>query len=199
MLDWLFSGLKQFTAEMVFLIFTLIGLCFSAGSLILGGHDADHDTDHDAGGDHDQDDHGSGHGVINFSSMLSIRGLSLMATGFGSFGYITMHFSHKILLSSVVGVMGAFALAIPALALVEVFFKQQASSLVSADELVGCEGNATLTIPAAGNGRGEVVVYKSGARFYKPATTQDVSAIPSGTPVRVVRATPDLLIVTRAL
>jgi membrane protein implicated in regulation of membrane protease activity len=61
----------------------------------------------------------------------------------------------------------------------------QASGNLAADAVVGCEGTVYLAIPANGGGRVTVIV--QGRQRECDAVSADGVALPTGTPVRVVR------------
>ncbi len=194
MIDWVLGLFRQTAAEVLFFSICLAGAVISAFSLVFGGHgDADSGDGDSGDGDHaEQGDHG-----IGFASLFSVRGVSLLATGFGGVGYLVYHRTQKPLLASVAGIIGAFALAIPGLWFIHMFFQQQASSLVSSDHLEGKQGSVVLSIPGAGAGRGEVSLVVSGTPMVKPAVTNDPETIKKGSMVRVVRSSAEVVEVTR--
>ena len=176
MFDWLFSWFRESATEAIFLSIAVAGALFSAFSLLFGGDvdaDGDFDVDHDGG-----DGHGYGPGV------LSIRGLSLLATGFGAVAYIVYHYTNLLLVSSVSGILSGWVFAFIMLALVRVFFQQQASSLVTANQIPGTTGMVTTAIPAGGCG--EVRLTVAGRQVTRTASTEG-DPLPLGTLVRVVR------------
>ena len=175
MINQILESLKGSTAEIIFLSICLSGAVISGFSLLFGGHGDD--VDHgEAGGDHDGD-HGPG--------LLSIRGLSLFATGFGGFAFLVHYYIGKVLISSVAGILSGSVFALVGVAFVSLFFKQQASSLITPSQMSGAIGIVNTPIP--GEGFGEVFLTVADQQIARRATTEGSNAIPSGTQVRVVR------------
>src|SRR5262245_19965441 len=104
MVHWLTGVLASATTAITFVTLCLVGVVFSAFSLVMGGHGGDHGVDHDVGHDighdighadvsHDADashdsagDHDGG-GTFSVG-MFSVRGVALLCTGFGGIGFL---------------------------------------------------------------------------------------------------------------
>lgn len=183
MIDWIFSFFQGTTAGLVFLSICLAGAVFSAFSLIFGGDsDAEADADTDLDLDHDVD-HGNGNG--EGPGALSLRSISLFATGFGGVAFLVHNFTGRLLVSSVAGLLSGWVLAAIALAAIRAIYQQQASSMISTTQMTGATGMVTTAIPTAGYG--EVLLTVAGRQITRRATTADQAAIPDGTAVRVVK------------
>jgi len=191
MANFVLSLFEDSLAQITFFSIFLAGMVFTLVSLLFGG-DADSDFDADHGDfDHDVDHgHGVGHGDSGGADshgpgFLSIRGASLMMVGFGGVAYIVQHLFGKVLLASVAGAMSGWVFAFACLAMFRVFLRQQATSGVTAAEIVGSLGVVTTSIPPGKPG--EVMLSVSGRQMNKMATSELDEAIPSGARVKVDR------------
>lgn len=189
MIDWFFHSVQESMAQLIFFSIFLAGLVFSVGSLILGGgHD---DAGHDFFGGHDADtDAGDGHGDHgghegDSLGFFSIRGISLMATGFGGLSFIIYSVTRKLLLASAGGLMFAWVFAGILLLMLRTLKKQQASSLIDPQRIVGATGMVTTTVPA--DAFGEVRISVDGTDIVRMARSEVKRELPTGTVVRVVR------------
>jgi hypothetical protein len=200
MLHWLSDILASATTTITFFTIFLVGVVFSAFSLILGGHghsdhdvshDADHDIghdtgDHDSGGDHDgSTDHADGDAgahPLNVG-MLSVRGVALLSTGFGGIGFLVFVTTERLLLSTVLGFAGGYVFAFAVL-----------YTLINVSSAVGAHGIVTVSIPE--NGLGEVSFSVSGMEMFRPARSANHLPIKSGTRVQVNQITGGTLVVT---
>jgi len=143
-------------------------------TLMLGGgdHDFDHDADHDGGSDH---------------HWFSLKVLSAFATAFGASGAIARAYGlphgWALIAALAVGcIVGSIADFI-----ITLFFRQQASSLISADQLVGRAGAVTLTIPP--DSYGEVTVEFAGQSFSRRARSENAAtSIRAGERVEILTA-----------
>jgi membrane protein implicated in regulation of membrane protease activity len=216
MLHWFSDILASATTTITFFTIFLVGVVFSAFSLILGGHgdhgadhdvghDFGHDTGHDAGhdGSADHGDHGADHndgglGISGFFAvgMFSVRGVALLATGFGGFGFLIFTLTQKILFSTAAALVGGYIFAFLVLYTLKVFKAQQANSLVSSSSAIGVEGIVTVSIPE--DGLGEVSLRVSGTEMFKPARSANRGPIKSGTRVQVNQISGGTLVVTPA-
>lgn len=194
MINWMSNLLEAGTALLVFASLALLGTAVSIFSMLFGGdHDSDHDfshdvsADHDAGGDHHGDSHDGGHGLSFswlFLPVLSVRGMSLLATGFGALGFITYYLTEKLLFSCVVGMFSGWLFAFAGLMLVRMFMKQQANSLVYNQSLIGETAIVITSIPQ--NGMGEVTLQVPGlGKIARTATSKQ--PVGRGRSVKVVR------------
>ena len=197
MFQWLARTIASTTTTVTFFTIFLVGVVFSAFSLVFGGHgdNADHDAGssdigHDA--DHAGDGHGSGHhdgdsGGFFSVGMFSVRGIALLSTGFGGFGFLIFAATQKVIFSTAGGLVGGYIFAFLVLYTLKIFKSQQANSLVAMSAAVGLEGIVTVSIPE--NGLGEVNLLVSGSEMFKPARSDNGMPIRSGTSVRVKSVT----------
>jgi membrane protein implicated in regulation of membrane protease activity len=218
MLHWFSDIIASATTTITFFTIFLVGVVFSAFSLILGGHsdhgadhdvghdfghdaghDAGHDGGHDSGSDHG--DHGGDHGDGGFGvssffavGMFSVRGVALLATGFGGIGFLIFTLTQKILFSTAAALVGGYIFAFVVLYTLKVFKAQQANSLVSSSSAIGAEGIVTISIPE--DGLGEVSLRVSGTEMFKPARSVNRGPIKSGTRVQVNQISGGTLVVT---
>ena len=156
------------------LIFIVLAICgfFVLSISLLFGHDVDHGVDHYFG------DHG--HGTSLFSTTI----ISLFMTGFGASGAIAAYYQWSTLAASMVGVVFGFCLGGLGYFLSNLFYKQQADSLVRTSELIGQVG--TVTVGIAPNGIGEVTIHFKGQTFYYSAKTRDGSPASTGSTAKII-------------
>ena len=200
MLHWLTGVLASATTAITFFTLFLVGVVFSAFSLVMGGHGGDHGVDHDIGHDighdadvsHDTDashdsggDHdGAGGGTFSVG-MFSVRGVALLCTGFGGIGFLVYTATGKVYFSTAAALVGGYVFAFIVLYTLKVFKAQQANSLVNMNSAVGTPGVVTVSIPE--DGLGEVSLVISGVEMFRSARSQDGKPIRSGSQVRVSR------------
>jgi hypothetical protein len=210
MFHWFTDILVSTTTTLTFFTIFLVGVVFSAFSLIMGAHSdtADHDISHDFGHDgdaHDGGDHGDhdGHegGDAAFYSpfsvgMFSVRGVALLATGFGGLGFLIYSATEKLLFSTASALIGGYLFAFVVLYTLKIFKSQQANSLVNTASAIGAQGIVTVSIPE--DGMGEVSLLVSGVEMFKPAVSAGSGPIKSGTRVRVNQITGGTLVVSPA-
>jgi len=187
MSGWIMSLFGGSLALLVYASLFVSGLMFFLFSVLVGGdadsdidvdgHDGDLDHGHDGDGDHE------GHGP----SVLSVRGIFLMMTGYGGVGFIAQHYSGKILFSSVVGIVSGWALAALIMFVMRLAYQQQSDSGIQARDIIGAYGMVTLTIPGKGK-FGEVSISASGNQMNRPAVSEDGKMIANGTRIRVVHS-----------
>lgn len=193
MIEYLFgstiTGVYTFIAnamtELTFLAICVAGLIVCGFSLIFGGHDTDANTDGVEMGD---GNNGDGHGP----GMLSVRGLSLLAVGFGAVGYLVYHYTGKPLVASVSGLASGCLFAFLGLVMLRALLRQQSNLLIDTSAVIGATGMVVVAIPVAG--RGEVTLTVQGQQISRVATTQG-GAIPEGTLVRVLNSTGGVIVV----
>lgn len=196
MYEWLTQALANTTATVVFFSIFLLGVSFSTLSLLFGGdHDADSDVDiGDADGDFDGGDHDVGDGDGDAGGdgdashgmhigVLSVRGIALLATGFGGAGFVTQIYTQKPIFSTVVAMVFGYLFALGVLSLLKVFKSQQANSLIQTKSAISTTGVVTISIPRGE--LGEVRINIDGVEVTSMARSSGDQAIPSGTRVRV--------------
>jgi hypothetical protein len=209
MFNWLTDILASTTTTVTFFTIFLVGVVFSAFSLILGGHsdhadhDIGHDVGHDAGSDHDSGDSSAEHGDIDvgihslFSvGMFSVRGVALLATGFGGIGFLIFIATGRIMFSTAAAFVGGYIFAFAVLYTLKIFKAQQANSLVRLSSAVGAQGVVTVSIPE--DGLGEVSLLVGGVEMFKPARSVTGAAIKSGSRVQVNQISGGTLLVSPA-
>lgn len=173
--------------ELTFLGICIAGLIVCGASLIFGGHDGDFDGDH--GGDlfgHD------GHGHEQGPGMLSMRGLSLLAVGFGAVGYLTYHYTQKPLFASLTGLASGWLFAFVSLLVLKALLRQQSNALINTSAIIGSSGIVMVTIPEGGYG--EVALTVQGQQLTRVATAQG-GAIEHGITVRILNSAGGVLVV----
>lgn len=200
-MNWVIEAVASATATMTFFGIFAVGTAFSVFSLVMGGHgEGDHDIGHDFLGHdaHDGADHdGDGHeGDSNFFHVgfLSVRGMALLATGFGGVGFLVQVYTGKVLFSTLSGLVFGYLFAFVVLYVMKMFRAQQANSLISMDQAKGKEATVVTSIPA--NGAGEVRFELAGQEMVKMAFSKDGGSIRSGSSVRIDRVTGGSLVVS---
>jgi membrane protein implicated in regulation of membrane protease activity len=171
---------------LVFAAIAIAAFVIVAGSFLFG-HDHDMDHDHDLG--HDVDAGDSEPTISVFSSKV----MATMLMGFGTAGAIAKYYQANYVVASLVGVLFGLVLAAVMYLILNLFYKQQASSLVATESAVGRTGTVTVSI---GEGSmGEVGVHVDGQYCNYSASAADNRPIAKGQPVRVVRTVGSQLIV----
>ena len=187
MIDWASNLLSEGLASLVFASLAIVGAIISIVSMLFGGDhdsDVDHDVDHGGDGDHgDHGDSGVGFGWLLYP-VMSVRGMSLLATGFGALGYITFYITEKLLYSCIVGALSGWLFAFVGFMLIRTFKKQQSNSLVQNESLIGLEAIVTLSIPEDGMGEVTLIVPGQG-QIRRTAVSSQL--IRSGRPVKIIR------------
>ena len=176
------SGLG-FNALTVFLVATVAGFLFLLASFFLGdlfqhlGWDVDLGTD-------------GGHQMGWFDS----RVLSIFVTAFGGFGAIGMLLGLGVFISSLFGLTGGIALAVAVLWFGRLLFRQQASSSVSAYQLIGRIAEVTVAIPPSGVGQ---IRCRVGAeRVEKLARSRSAEIIATGAKVVIEEIAEEMVFVS---
>ncbi len=168
---------------LVFVIIGLVGFFFLIVSALFGG-------DHDGGLDHDHD---IGHDVG--PNPFSLRIISLFLTGFGATGAIGQSYGLGYPVSAAIGVVSGAIMGYAGYSLIHMFMRQQASSTVSDEDMVGILGQVSVAIPAGGLGQVEVLV--RGKRHYPSARALREEAIAEGAQVKVVRCAGNQVVVEK--
>ncbi|OGY88619.1 MAG: hypothetical protein A3B30_03595 [Candidatus Komeilibacteria bacterium RIFCSPLOWO2_01_FULL_52_15] len=194
---WLGYLFGDSLALLVFFSIFSAGMVFTLFSLIFGGdHDgADHGGDMHAG-DHAGDQHGDSDSEQQGPGMFSVRGISILATGFGGVAFIVEYLTGKPVVSSIAGVAVAWPFAVLCLMLYRFFIHQGASSHIRPSQFMNALGVVVTGIPVGE--LGEVAVNIEGAaQVTKMAVARGGEALPTGTPVRVIEYLGDRLVVER--
>ncbi len=176
----LLSPVNAFT---VFLAIASVGFIFLLLSLVFG-EIFDHFGD---GVDHDMDHGGPG--------FFSTRTMCAFITAFGSVGAIGVHYGLSPVVSSVLGVITGMIFAAIIYLFATFLYRQQATSEMRAEDLVGQIGRVVVTIPAGGIGQ---VRCRMGEELVdKIARTHEAESIPENTAVRVEQVLGETVIVRK--
>ena len=168
---------------LVFVIIGMVGFFFLLVAALFGGdHDGGMDQGHDFG-------HDAG------PSPFSLRIISLFLTGFGATGAIAQSYGLGYPLSSGLGVAFGMLVGYAGFTLIHMFMKQQASSTVSDEDLVGVVGQVSVAIPAGG--LGQVGLTARGQRHYPSARGLRDEAIEEGAQVKVIRSAGNQVVVEK--
>jgi membrane protein implicated in regulation of membrane protease activity len=169
---------------LVFAAIGMVGFFFLIVSALFGGH-ADHEMDHSV-------DHGHEAGP----SWFSTRVIAMFLTGFGATGAIARVYDLNYPLSTALGVTTGVLVGAAGFQLIHFFMRQQASSTVMEEEMVG--RLATVTVPIPSSGLGQVVLEVKGRRIFPSARATSDAAIEEGAQVKVVRSSGSQVVVERA-
>jgi membrane protein implicated in regulation of membrane protease activity len=168
MWEWL-SNLSSLS---VFLAVGALGFLFLLFSFLFG--EFFEEVDFDEGADLDLDD---GPGVF------SLRTLAVFITGLGGLGAITELRGAGAMVSAFVGLTGGVALAGAVYGFARYLYRQQSSSHITAEELIGRRAEVTVAIPASGVGQARCLVGET--MVEKIARSRDGDAISAGVAVRI--------------
>ena len=187
----MFNRVNEFltgvVTELTFLAICAAGLVFCVFSLLFGG-DADGDADGGSADGHDgSDGHDHGPGV------LSLRGISLLANGFGATGFLVFNYTGKPLIASVSGLAAGWVFAFICMLMLRAATRQESNSLIDTSAIVGSTGIVTLSIPE--NGLGEVALSVDGRELNKVASAKGGTEIQYGSRVRVLEAAGGMVVV----
>jgi membrane protein implicated in regulation of membrane protease activity len=127
--------------------------------------------------------------------VFSLRTLSIFLTGLGGLGAIAQLRGADAAISAAVGLAGGLTLAGLVYFFARYLYRQQSSSLVVIDELIGQRAEVIVSIPA--NGVGQVRCQLGEAMVEKIARSMDGEVISLGAPVRIEGITGETAIVRR--
>jgi membrane protein implicated in regulation of membrane protease activity len=173
---------SHISALSVFLGIAALGFLFLLVSLVFGEIFDHVDFAHDF-------DHG-GPGV------LSPRVVSVFMTAFGGFGAIGTYLGYGVFPSSFFGLAGGVALATVIYLFARFLYSQQASSMVTTSDLVGCTAQVTVGIPMDGSGRVRCLIGES--IVDKTARSKTGREIPNNAIVRIDEIVGESVIVSPA-
>lgn len=173
---------------LLFVTIALAAFLIVAGSFLFGH---DHDLGHDQDLSHDAEAAGSEPTV----SIFSIKVIGTLLMGFGAAGAIARFYGANVLGASLIGLGSGLVLGAIMYALLNLFYSQQASSLVATDDILGRSG--TVTVSISEGGVGEVGLNIAGQYMTRLAASSDGQAIARGQAVRVVRTVGSQLIVDK--
>jgi membrane protein implicated in regulation of membrane protease activity len=175
--------LHAVSAFTVFLAIAAVGFVFLMVSLFFGEIFEHFDTslDHDL-------DHGG-------PSFFSPRVMSVFVTAFGGVGAVATYYRIGPVPASLLGFASGLVLSSIVLAFARFLYRQQASSDVRVNDLLGQPGRVVITIPAGGVGQvrcrvGEELVDKI-------ARARDGALIPENSAVRIEEVLGETVVVTR--
>lgn len=172
-----------FNALTVFLTAAAAGFLFLLASFFLGdlfeqiGWDVDLGTD-------------GGHEMGWFDT----RVLSIFVTAFGGIGAISLLLGLGVVAGSLLGLAGGIALGAAVFWFGRMLFRQQASSSVSAHQLIGRLAEVTVAIPPGGIGR--ILCRLDAERVEKLARSQNAAPIALGTKVIIEEIAEEMVIVS---
>lgn len=173
----------------IFISIALAAFIIVAGSFLFG-HDTDTGTDAEDVG-HDTD----GGGAEPTISVFSTKVIGTLLMGFGAAGAIAMYYGASHVTASLIGVLCGLVLGGIMYLVLEVFYGQQSTSLVSTSAAVGCTGS--VTVPIGDGETGEVGLYLGGQYRTFSATSLDGKAVPKGQTVTIVKNLGSHLIVEK--
>lgn len=173
-----------FNALTMFLITAVGGFIFLLASFFLG------DLFEQIGLDVELEADGFGDGAPGF---FDSRVLSVFLTAFGGFGFIGMKLGAGIVVSSLCGLAGGVLLGAVVFWFARLLYQQQASSSVSAFDLVGRIAQVTVAIPPGGIG--QIVCRIGQERVEKLARTKSEAEIKTGATVVISEIADEAVIV----
>jgi len=172
------------SAQMVFFVIAIIGFIFLLGSFFLG----DLFEQIGLGGELEPDGIADG-----MPGWFDSRVLSVFVTAFGGFGFISLKFGAGIVLSSLFGLASGVLLGAVVLWFARLLHRQQASSSISAFDLVGRIAQVTVTIPQGGIG--QISCRVGPERIEKLARANNAAEIKAGATVVISEIADEAVIV----
>jgi membrane protein implicated in regulation of membrane protease activity len=176
------ESLSDISPLAVFLAIAAIGFVFLLASLILG------DIFDSFGMDTGVDGAADGHGF------LDSRVISVLVTSFGGFGAIGIQMGLGIVASSLIGLAGGIVLGGLVSLFARFLYKQQSSSTVGTEQMVG--RTAQVIVSIAPGSLGQVSCRVGEERIEKLARSRDNLEIKAGAMVRVEAIAGDSVIVS---
>jgi membrane protein implicated in regulation of membrane protease activity len=173
---------------LVFVAIAVASFILVAGSFLFG-------HDHDVGQDHGDMGHDADSGAEPTISIFSTKVLGTLFMGFGAAGAIGRLYGLSQLGASLAGLVCGAVLGGAMYVVLEVFYSQQSTSLISTNSAVGCRG--TVTVSIGDNQMGEVGLSVEGQYVTHSASAMDGKSIPKGYTVRVVKSMGSHLIVEK--
>jgi membrane protein implicated in regulation of membrane protease activity len=182
-----FNGL-----EMFFLACAIIGGFFVLFKLILQFAGSDTHTDVGVEGDIGIDAH-------HVDSDLGFRLISMhgLSAFFMMFGLVGLAFYRQSQVGAIISIIGAVAAGMASVWVIGKLFQGaanlQSSGTLKTADTVGSTGTVYLSIPEGGTGRVSLN-FQNRLREFN-ATEKNGSAVPTGTPIRVVHVNANILVV----
>jgi membrane-bound ClpP family serine protease len=174
---------------LIFLAIAIGSFILIAGSFLFGH---DHDTDHGDVG-HGVDGHDVGHDMEPTISFFSLKVIATLTMGFGAAGAIARQYGADYLVASLIGLGVGIVLSLLMYFLLDIIYKQQASSLVQTSSAIGQTGIVQTGI--APGEFGEVSLNLAGQYMTYLAKSAAGKNIPKGRTVKVVGAVGSELLV----
>jgi membrane protein implicated in regulation of membrane protease activity len=165
---------------LIFLAIAIGSFILIAGSFFFGH---DHDTGHGDVG-HGGDGHDIGHDMEPTISFFSMKVIATLTMGFGAAGAIARQYGADYLIASLIGLGVGIVLSLLMYFLLDIIYKQQASSLVHTSSAIGQTGIVQTGI--AKGDFGEVSLNVSGQYMTYLAKSPAGKDIPKGKTVKVV-------------
>lgn len=190
---WIFS-VPALLGTGIFLIKLVMMLIGGSDDLDLGGDassaDAGHVHDVGMDGSHGDAHHGHAHNAL--MAVASVQGVSAFAMGFGWAGLGAMNGMKWGMAASMgIGVLGGVGMAALFVLLISGVRSLQSSGTTNVANSVGTECEVYATVPAKGQGRGQVKVIVQGRMRIVQATQESDAEIATGSRVRVKKANDD--------
>ncbi len=174
---------------LIFIAIALASFLLVAGSFLFGGHDGDHGGDHDAHHDFSHD----GAEADPTISFFSPRVIGTLTMGFGAAGAIARYYGANNLVASLWGLGTGGILAAVMYQMMNLIYKQQASSLVATETTLGKIGLVTTAIDAGSVGEVSLTV-EGQYKTYLAKSTRG-TAINKGSTVKIVAVVGSQLVV----
>jgi membrane protein implicated in regulation of membrane protease activity len=181
----MFDSFAQLSALTVFLLIAGAGFLFLVLAFFLGDLLEAFDLDIHIGS-------GDAHEGVG---IFDVRMLSILVTAFGCVGAFGIQLGLSTTLSAILGLLSGFGLGAAVYYFGKFLHRQQASSSVSAYDLLGRLAEVTVTIPVGNVGR--VTCRLGEERIDKIARSRDGGEIPLGTTVRIEEIADEAVIVSR--
>jgi len=170
---------------LIFIAIALASFLLVAGAFLFGGHDGDHEAHHDFSHD--------GADADPTISFFSPRVIGTLTMGFGAAGAIARYYGANNLVASLWGLGTGVALAFVMYQMMNLIYKQQASSLVATETTLGKTGLVTTAIAA--NETGEVSLTVAGQYKTYLAKAARGKSIGKGSTVKIVSVVGSQLVV----
>ena len=169
---------------LVFVAIALTGVIFLIISAVFGGdHEVgSHEISFEHGLDHDVD---HGYDAAGGVSPFSMRVIAIFLTSAGAVGAICRYYDLSYAMSAFLGVVGGFIFGALGWQILRLFYRQQASSTVTSEDLTKADfAEVKTAIPASGIG--QICVIVKGQRQYLPARAQDGNPVEEGASVKIM-------------
>jgi hypothetical protein len=179
----MWESLSTLSSLSVFTAVGALGFLFLLFSFLFG--EFFEELDFDEGVDQDLSDG---------PSVFSLRTLSIFITGLGGVGAIAELRGAGVVISASVGLIGGLALAGAVYGFTLYLYRQESSSHVTMDELIGRRAEVTVAIPAGGVGQARCLAGET--MVEKIARSHDGGAIPLNASVRVDEVAGEVIVVS---